>query len=314
MSGDCREVPDVSANAGASVAIYCTEGGREGCAGGWTGFGGTSVAAPTWAALFALADASTACAGNALGFANPALYSIAGGSGYASAFNDITAGNNDLLGAHNGMYAAGPGYDMASGLGTPIAGDGSGSDSGLVTQLCKIAPMLSKSSLGVSKLTPIAGPKAGGTKVTITGSGFTKVSAVHFGSKKAKSFKVDSATKLVAVAPGGGGTVYVTVTTAGATSEHVAASKFTYLAAPILLHLSPIAGPKAGGTKVTITGSGFTSVSAVHFGSKKAKSFKVDSTSKLVAVAPKGTGTATVTVTTPGGTSRLSSATQFYFR
>ena len=96
-SGNCREVPDVAANAGTPFATYCTESGRDGCdAGGWTGFGGTSLSSPIWGAFFALANASPACASKRIGFANPSLYAIAGGAGYASAFTDVTQGNNDL--------------------------------------------------------------------------------------------------------------------------------------------------------------------------------------------------------------------------
>ena len=123
--GDCREVPDVSADADPATgyAIYN---------GGWLEVGGTSAAAPTWAALIALANASTSCAGNDIGFANPDLYSLAG-SGYATYFNDVTQGNNDIdSSTFHGTYPAGTGYDMASGLGTPIG-------SALAAGLCGIA-------------------------------------------------------------------------------------------------------------------------------------------------------------------------------
>ena len=134
IAGNCREVPDVSADAGTPFATYCTEGGREGCdPGGWTGFGGTSLAAPIWGAFFALANTSPACSSKRIGFANPALYAIAGGAGYASAFGDVTQGNNDL-GDQNGLYPAGAGYDLATGLGTPIAGAGTGGGAGLADQ------------------------------------------------------------------------------------------------------------------------------------------------------------------------------------
>ena len=84
---------------------------------GWQVVGGTSAAAPAWAALIALTNASAACAGAPIGFANPALYH-AGGVAYSSDFNDITSGNNDLTGTC-GLFPAGSGYDMASGLGSP---------------------------------------------------------------------------------------------------------------------------------------------------------------------------------------------------
>lgn len=114
-TGDCREVPDVSADSSdlSPYAIYY--------AGNWYGFWGTSAAAPTWAAYTALVDASHACGGTSVGFANPLLYEIAA-SDYANAFNDITTGTNDLSGGQGGLFPAGPGYDMATGLGSPNGG------------------------------------------------------------------------------------------------------------------------------------------------------------------------------------------------
>ncbi len=130
----CREVPDVSANADPySGYVFYYKGA-------WGGVGGTSGASPLWAALLALADASSACRANgAVGFANPALYRIAGGPGYSEAFDDITVGNNDYSGTNGGLFPAEPGYSMATGLGTPIAADPTGN--GLVAQLCGAAPL-----------------------------------------------------------------------------------------------------------------------------------------------------------------------------
>jgi hypothetical protein len=108
-------VPDVSADA-AAYAMYF--GGK------WVSAAGTSLAAPTWAALFALIDASgssTCHAPGAVGFINPALYYLA--TSTPDDFNDITTGDNDLFGGNGGAYPATPGYDMASGLGSPQGGN-----------------------------------------------------------------------------------------------------------------------------------------------------------------------------------------------
>jgi hypothetical protein len=109
----CREVPDVSADADI-VTGYSIYYNRR-----WSIFGGTSAAAPTWAALAALANASVACIGKSVGFANPALYQAARSS-YATYFNDVTAGNNSYGGLSG--FSAAAGYDMASGLGSPKGG------------------------------------------------------------------------------------------------------------------------------------------------------------------------------------------------
>ncbi len=112
-SGECREVPDVSSDADPLTGVLAYYNGK------WMSVGGTSGAAPMWAALVGLANASSACGGTPVGFANPGLYKLAA-SDYAADFNDITVGNNDYTGS-TGEYSAGPRYDMASGLGSPNA-------------------------------------------------------------------------------------------------------------------------------------------------------------------------------------------------
>ena len=107
-STSCREVPDVSADADIATGYEVYWDHK------WSVFGGTSAAAPTWAALTALANSSAACSGRTVGFANPALYQAAGTS-YGSYFNDVTSGNNSYGGLAG--FSAGTGYDMASGLG-----------------------------------------------------------------------------------------------------------------------------------------------------------------------------------------------------
>ncbi len=109
----CREVPDVSADADINTG-YSIFFNRH-----WSIFAGTSAAAPTWAALAALADASVACSGKTVGFANPALYQAARTS-YGTYFNDVTSGNNTYGGLSG--FSSGPGFDMASGLGSPKGG------------------------------------------------------------------------------------------------------------------------------------------------------------------------------------------------
>lgn len=105
-SATTRNVPDVALNAdtNSGYAIYHDSQ--------WQVFGGTSCAAPLWAAFTACVNqVLTANQQPVLGFANPVLYAIGAGSSYAADFHDVTSGNN----LH---YAAGKGYDNASGWGS----------------------------------------------------------------------------------------------------------------------------------------------------------------------------------------------------
>ncbi|WP_411550487.1 IPT/TIG domain-containing protein, partial [Nocardia jinanensis] len=73
--------------------------------------------------------------------------------------------------------------------------------------------------------------------------------AVSFGATPATSFTVDSATQITAVVPAGTGTVQLTVTTLGGTSNGVA---YTYIPVPVLTTVLPNVGLEAGGTIVVL--------------------------------------------------------------
>jgi large repetitive protein len=163
----------------------------------------------------------------------------------------------------------------------------------------------------VTGLDPAFGPAAGGTMVTITGTGFTGATAVDFGAIAASSFTVVSATSITADSPAGTGTVHVTVTTLGGTSPTVTADQFTY--APTVASINPTSGVTAGGTLVTVMGTGFTGVTAVHFGTAAATDLTIVSPTELTVDSPPGTGLVNVTVTSPSGTSPTSPADQFNY-
>ena len=92
----------------------------------------------------------------------------------------------------------------------------------------------------------------------------------------------------------------------------VASDQFTYVAAPTVSGVSPSSGPTAGGTSVTITGTGFISGATVAFGATAATGVTVVSGTEITATSPaESAATVNVTVTTTGGTSATSSADQF---
>ena len=117
-SGDCREVPDVSADADPSTG-YIVYDNYNYTGVGWVALGGTSGAAPLWAAVLAVVASAD---GNTTGYGalNPALYLLAQKSP-GTYLNDVTSGNNDYNATNGGQFPAMSGYDMATGLGTPVA-------------------------------------------------------------------------------------------------------------------------------------------------------------------------------------------------
>jgi hypothetical protein len=169
----------------------------------------------------------------------------------------------------------------------------------------------------ISSVSPNTGALTGGTTVTVSGTGFTGATAVHFGATAATGVTVNSATSITAASPAGTGTVDVTVTTPSGTSATSSADHFTYTSSgptgPMVTSLSPSTGAIAGGTSVTVSGTGFTGATAVHFGATAATGVTVNSATSITATSPAGTGTVDVTVTTPTGTSATSSADHFTY-
>jgi hypothetical protein len=83
----------------------------------------------------------------------------------------------------------------------------------------------------VTGVVPNSGPTAGGTAVTITGTGFQCVTGVKFGTTPAATYTVVSPTEITATSPAGNpGTIDVTVTNCNGTSPTGAADQFTYVA------------------------------------------------------------------------------------
>lgn len=103
-----RQVPDVSAAAYPNIAIYYK--------GAWIGSGGTSAAAPIWAAGVLLLDQALSQHGKASFGSVPGIYTLANHPGSHHPFTDITTGNNLF-------FHASSGWDYATGWGSPNFND-----------------------------------------------------------------------------------------------------------------------------------------------------------------------------------------------
>jgi len=106
-SATLRNIPDVAAEA--NFDNYLCEA-QDGCGAGW---GGTSLAAPRWAAFTALANQQATSAGKStVGFVNPAIYRIGQSSTYNNDIHDVSSGSN-------GEFNSVGGYDLVTGWGSP---------------------------------------------------------------------------------------------------------------------------------------------------------------------------------------------------
>ena len=165
----------------------------------------------------------------------------------------------------------------------------------------------------VTGLSPVSGPTAGGTPVTISGADFTGATDVSFGPNAAITYTVDNATTITAASPAGSGIVHVMVTTPSGVSATSSTDQFTYVPQPVVTAVSPTSGPSAGGTPVTISGTDFTGASGVSFGATAATTFTVDNGTQITATSPAGSGAVNVTVTTTGGVSATGVADLFSY-
>jgi hypothetical protein len=99
---------------------------------------------------------------------------------------------------------------------------------------------------------------------------------------------VNSATQITAVSPAeAAGAVDVIATTPSGTSATSLKDRFKFL--PTVTGLSPVSGTRAGGTSVTVTGTGFlvgNTATIFKFGSIQAASVNCTSTTKCTAVSP----------------------------
>ncbi len=116
QSSTFRTDPDVSYDADPNTGFGVYDSYNNGTKRPWGQWGGTSDAAPQWAALIAIADQGRILAGKGTldgpTQTLPMLYSLS-----SSDFHDITSGSS----TGSPSYSAGPGYDLVTGRGTPVA-------------------------------------------------------------------------------------------------------------------------------------------------------------------------------------------------
>jgi hypothetical protein len=133
---------------------------------------------------------------------------------------------------------------------------------------------------------------AAGTTITITGSNFTGATRVRFGYNDATSYTVVNPTTITAVVPNtpaglGGQTVdlVVEVGTFVSLVSNPAVDNWTWMAPAVVTAMSSHGAP--AGTVVTVTGTGFTSLTSVAIHTK-AVSYTLISATSLTFVAPAG--------------------------
>src|ERR1700733_2395151 len=169
-----------------------------------------------------------------------------------------------------------------------------------------VAGLLNRQVPSITSISPNNGPPAGGTAVTMGGFSFTGVTGVTFGGIPATNVVVTGNDVLTCTTPAvANGPANVVVTNPVGPSSPVV---FTFGAAPVVSTITPPSGPTAGGTAVTIGGSGFTGATAVTIGGAPATPFTIVDDGHITTTPPAGSGVGAVAVTNPNGTGTLAAA------
>lgn len=308
-----RNGPDVSANANFTFYVC---GDQTTCTA--NEYGGTSFAAPMWAAYIALVNQQLQANGQpSIGYFNQTIYPQNTGSGYAADFHDITSGTS-------GSYSAVPGYDLVTGWGSPNTGliaALAGSTSPQPSFALSASPSsLSVAAGGSGSSTITASPSNGfNTAVSLAASGMPSGISVAFGTNPISGGSGSSSATFTVASTTAAGTYPITITGTGGgvtqtttvslTVTASATANFTLAASPATLS---IAQNSSGASTLTVTASGgFNSAvtfSASGQGSGESVSFSPSSvtgsgasTMTVKTTKKAATGTYTITVTASGG-------------
>jgi hypothetical protein len=260
----------------------------------WCTIGGTSLATPLIASVFALA-------GGANGVVYPAETLYANALKSPGSLHDVTVGSNgecvepfledglsactpaeeSVSCASRAICLAGTGYDGPTGIGTP---DG----------IAAFKPLPNPPV--VSTVSPTSGTVSGGTPITIKGTGFVVGATVEIAQGNGAGPTAIPASKVIVVSPteitattGGpakAGTWNLYVIDSRGTSPSNTGDDYTYFAHPAVLSLSPASGTVGGGTPITITGTGFVPGATVEIAQGNGAGPTAIPASKVVVVSP----------------------------
>lgn len=279
-----RNIPDVAAEANTDN-YFCANGSCQG------GIGGTSLAAPRWAAFVALinqqatANATSAGTNSTIGFLNATVYNVGQGSSYSSALHDITSGNNDngtactpgtlgcLSNGHQGFDAV-TGFDIVTGWGSPNG----------PTAFDTLAPLSTNANFSMAAAPATLSLTPGGQKTSSV-----SLTALH---------RFNSATNLAVVIPGTGSPSYAPA----GLSASLSATSIPAGGGPVTLTVSTTSATPGGtyviavvGTSGSLTQAAYVTVELPAFVGLSA------SPAGGISLSQGGTANATVAITAING-------------
>jgi hypothetical protein len=145
------------------------------------------------------------------------------------------------------------------------------------------------------------GPQVGGTTLIISGTDLDDVSAITVGANPCTGITGNTAIEVSCTLPAGTpGDQTVSVTTPGGTNTSYT---YTYFATPTITSVSPDAGPLAGGTPVTITGTYLDNTASIKIGGSDCTGVSGNSSTEVTCTLPTGSaGAQNIVLVNQGGT------------
>jgi uncharacterized membrane protein len=279
-----RNIPDVAAEANTDN-YFCANGSCQG------GIGGTSLAAPRWAAFVSLINqqatenATSTGTNPTIGFLNPTIYSVGQGSSYGSALHDITTGNNEtgtsctpgtlgcLADGFQGFDAV-TGFDIVTGWGSPNG----------PTTFNTLAPTSTNANFSMASSPATLSLTPGGQKTSSI-----SVSALH---------GFNAATNLAVVVPGTGSPSYAPA----GLSASLSANSISAGGGPVTLTVSTTNATPGGTYVIAVVGTS-GSLTQVAYVTVELPAFVGLSAAPAggISLSQGGTANATITITTING-------------
>lgn len=160
--------------------------------------------------------------------------------------------------------------------------------------------------LALTRVTPGTGSSAGGTQVHLEGDALPPDAVVRVGALQVPGVTVQGTTELrFTTPPGGAGAHALHVSSASdPENEALLPSAFTYEPALMLAQVEPARGAIAGGSRVTVRGTGFVDEVQVTFGGEPASDVHVEDTHTLTCRTPASRSQGPVEVAVIHGSAR----------
>jgi hypothetical protein len=156
---------------------------------------------------------------------------------------------------------------------------------------------------GFSSIAPTAGALAGGTAVTINGSGFLSRATVVIGGSLCGSLTVVNSGQITCTTSAhAAGAVDVMIANTDSQSNAAGNAAYTYQAAPGFSSIAPTSGFAVGGTAVTINGTGFVAGATVKIGGTTCSAPSVVTATQITCTTGAHAGGATDVIVTNSDT------------